>query len=199
MVKKKEQTFLEKMHLNFKKIVLGNIILNILFLLFGVIIFMNPYMASGAVGVIIGIYFIIFGLFGIVEFFNRSEAPIFAYQIFKGILSIIIGILIMFNPFRIVKILTFALGLYLIVESIIKILEAWKLKKYHYDGWLVMFVASILLLIFGIFIAINPMASMDLVEACGIFIILSSILEICNLIMVYQKAQEIVKLFKKVN
>ena len=60
-----------------------------------------------------------------------------------------------------------------------------------------MLVTSFVLLIFGVFIAVNPMAAMDLVQVAAIFIILSSILEICNLIMIYSKAKDIVKLFKK--
>ena len=60
-----------------------------------------------------------------------------------------------------------------------------------------MLAIAIILLIFGIFIIINPMASMDLVEATGIFIILASILEICNSIQLYTKANEVLDLFKK--
>lgn len=195
---KKEKTFLDRIKLDFKKTILGSIILNLLFLLFGIIIFMNPYMTASSVGVIIGIYFILFGLFDIYEFLIRREAPIFTYRVFGGILSIIIGIFIMFDPFKIVKILTFALGLYLIVLAVSKLLEALKLKKIGYDGWLIILVTSILLLIFGVFITINPMVSMDLVEATAIFIILSSILEICNLFMIYSKAKELALLFKKV-
>ena len=43
---------------------------------------------------------------------------------------------------------------------------------------------------------INPMASMDIVEVAGIFIILASILEICNSIMLYTKAKDLLNLFK---
>ena len=42
------------------------------------------------------------------------------------------------------------------------------------------------------------MVSMDIVQVTGIFIILSSILEISNLFMIYGKAKEIGKLLKKV-
>lgn len=197
MVKKKEKTFLEKIKLDFKKLILGSIILQILFLIVGVIIFMNPYITASIVGIIIGIYFIVFGLFGIYEFFMRKDSPIFTFKIFLGVLSIILGIFIMADPFKITTLLTFALGLYLIIASVCKIFETFKMKKYGYDGWILMLVTSIILLIFGIFIAINPMASMDLIEAAAIFIILSAILETCNLIMIYAGAKDIVKLFKK--
>lgn len=196
---KKEKTFLDMVRSDFGKIILGSLILNVLFLVFGIIIFMNAQMTIEAVGVVTGIYFILFGIFGIFEFFSRDSLPIFRYKIFESILIIILGLFIMVNPFKIVKILTFALGIYLIIVSISKLLGTFSLKKYGYDGWLIMLVTSFLLLIFGVFIAVNPMASMDLVQAMAIFIILSSILEICNLIMIYSKARDIAKLFKREN
>ncbi len=197
MAKKSEKTFLDKIKLDFKYILGGSILLNVLFLILGIVIYLNPVITANTVGVLIGIYFILLGLFNIYEFLLRSYVPIFTSRILAGILIIILGFFIMFNPFHIIKILTFALGIYLIVLALCKAVEAFQFKKYNYDGWLLMFVISILLLIFGIFITINPMASMDIIKAAGIFIILSSILEICNLIAIYSKSKEIVKLFKK--
>lgn len=194
---KKEKTFLEKLKGDFGKLILGSIILNILFLIFGIIIFMNVNLTIEVVGVIIGIYFVVFGLFDIVEYLSKNIAPIFKYKIFGAVVSILLGLFIIFNPFKIVKIITFTLGIYLVVISILKLFTTFNLKKYGYDGWLVMLVTSFVLLIFGVFIAVNPMAAMDLVQVAAIFIILSSILEICNLIMIYSKAKDIVKLFKK--
>ena len=178
MAKKKEKTLLDKMKLNFNKILIGSIILNVLFLLFGVIIYLNSRITIELTGII------------------RDGNPLFRLNIFWGVLSIIAGLFVIINPFEFVKILTFTLGIYLLIISIRKIIDAFKLKKYEYDGWALMLAIAIILLIFGIFIIINPMASMDLVEATGIFIILASILEICNSIQLYTKANEVLNLFK---
>ena len=197
MAKKKEKTIIERIKLGFNKILMGSIILNVLFLLFGIFIYLNPTITLELTGILLGIYIIIFGIYGIYEFIIRENNPLFKLNILWGILSIIIGLFVMINPFKIIKILTFALGIYLIIISLNKLIDSLKLKKYQYDGWSLILVIAIILLIFGIFIMINPMASMDLVEATGIFIILSSILEICNSIMLYTKANDILKLFKK--
>ena len=197
MAKKKEKTLLDKMKLNFNKILVGSIILNVLFLLFGVIIYLNSRITIALTGIILGIYLMIFGVYAIYEFIIRDGNPLFRLNIFWGVLSIIAGLFVIINPFEFVKILTFTLGIYLLIISIRKIIDAFKLKKYEYDGWALMLAIAIILLIFGIFIIINPMASMDLVEATGIFIILASILEICNSIQLYTKANEVLNLFKK--
>ncbi len=196
MTKKKEKTLLDRIKLNFSKILLGSIILNALFLIFGIIIYLNPVITLELTGIILGIYMIIFGIFAIYEFIVRDNNPLFALNILWGILAILTGLLVIINPFEIIKILTFALGIYLIIISVSKIIDSLNLKKYGYDGWSLMLVIAIILLVFGIFIMINPMASMDLVEATGIFIILASILEICNSIMLYTKAKDILELLK---
>lgn len=196
MAKKKEKTLLDKMKLNFNKILIGSIILNVLFLLFGVIIYLNSRITIELTGIILGIYLMIFGVYAIYEFIIRDGNPLFRLNIFWGVLSIIAGLFVIINPFEFVKILTFTLGIYLLIISVRKIIDAFKLKKYEYDGWALMLAIAIILLIFGIFIIINPMASMDLVEATGIFIILASILEICNSIQLYTKANEVLNLFK---
>lgn len=192
------QTIFDRLKLDFKKAIFGNIILQVLFLIFGIVVFTNPFMTIKTVGVIIGIYFIVFGVFDIALFFMRGSTPIFNYKIIFGILAILLGIFVMVDPFKITLILTFVLGIYLIMVAIFKVLEAFKLKQYKYDGWLILLVSSIIILIFGIFTTINPLASsMQLVEVTAIFIVLSSILEICNLIMVYSRARDIAKLFKE--
>mgnify|MGYP005807629375 CR=1 FL=1 len=197
MAKKKEKSLLDKIKLNFSKLLIGSIILNVLFLLFGIFIYSNPTITLELTGIILGVYLILFGIYAIFEFIIRDQNPLFTLNILWGILSILAGLFVIINPFQVIKVLTFTLGIYLIIISINKIIDAIKLKKYHYDGWSLILTIAIILLIFGIFIMINPMASMDLVEATGIFIILASILEICASIMLYTKAKEILELFKK--
>ena len=102
----------------------------------------------------------------------------------------------MINPFKILTIITLGLGIYLCLVAIFKIIDAFKLKKYGFDGWAITLVISIIILIFGVLVTINPLRAIDIVEVAGLFIILTSILEICNLIMFYSKSKEIQKLFK---
>lgn len=194
---KKEETGKERVGLDFKKIVRLDILLNSIFLLLGLYIYLNPMILLTTLGIVIGLYFMIFGVFDIYEYTKREIAPVFNYHLFLGIIAIILGIFMILNPFKLVKILTVTLGIYLAMVAIFKGLEAWHLKQVKYDGWLLTLVTAAILLIFGIFITINPMKGMDLAEATGIFIVLASILEVCNLFMIFGKAEEIAELFKK--
>lgn len=200
-MKKKEvenKTFLDRIMLDFKNITLGSIILNVLFLAIACFMYLNHSVTEMVAGIIIGICFILFGVLDIYEYLTRKINPLYSWRIIAGVLFIILGIFIMANPFKITKILTFALGIYLIIEAIFKVMDALKLKACKYEAWSLVLVTSIILLILGVFIAINPMASMYLIEAASLFIILSCILEIANLLMFYSRSKEIVKLLKKV-
>lgn len=197
MTKKKEKNLLEKLNLNFNKMLIGSIILNVLFLIFGFILYLNPRTSLEALGVFLGIYLVIFGIFSIVEYLSKEVKPLYGLNLIWGIIAIIIGLFAIINPLKLSTILTLALGIYLIVLAISKTIEAFKLKKLKYDGWLLMLVIAIILLVFSIFIIINPIISaMEITEVAGIFIILASILEICNTIMLYTKAKDILKLLK---
>ena len=197
MTKKKEKNLLEKLNLNFNKMLIGSIILNVLFLIFGFILYLNPRTSLEALGVFLGIYLVIFGIFSIVEYLSKEVKPLYGLNLIWGIIAIIIGLFAIINPLKLSTILTLALGIYLIVLAISKTIEAFKLKKLKYDGWLLMLVIAIILLVFSIFIIINPIISaMEITEVAGIFIILASILEICNAIMLYTKAKDILKLLK---
>ena len=194
MIKKKnEKTIANIFKINFKQTMLVNMGIAGLFLVLGILVYFNPSIAIKTVGILIGVYFMLFGLFLIYEYLLRNIISIFRFKVYFGIISFLLGIFIIVNPIGTINILTIALGIYLIVLSIMKMMNALKFKSIGFDGWLLMFVISILLLIAGIFVIINPMVSMDIVKVVGIFMILSSILDICNLFMLYGKAKEIEK------
>lgn len=195
-MKKKEKTGLDILEKGFGKITLVNVLLCAIFLILGIVIYFNPAITIDVAGTMLGIYFLGLGIAIIGEFFARKYDLFYRFHLVIGIIAVILGIFVIVNPFKIIKILTFTLGIYLIITSIEKILEAFKLKKFGYAGWLIILVTAVILLIFGIFIAINPMASLTLTKSAGIFIILASILEICNLIMMFTNAKDIVKFIK---
>lgn len=196
-VAKKEKSFLDKIKLEFDKIVLVKILLTALFLILGIIIYQNSLLTAQVVGISIGIYFLVSGIFSIYEFLIRGTTPLFGYRILFGILFIILGFVTIINPFGTMRVLTIGLGIYLILKSICKIIDAINFKKYGFDGWFITLAISIIILIFGILTVVDPLASLELIQVVGIFIILSCILEICNLIVLHNRTKEIIKLFKE--
>ena len=196
---KKNDKFSNKIKLDYKNILLIDIVFILVFLLFGLYLYVSTFVASSLVSILFGVYLILKGLFLGYQYLMREACPLFNNRIIGLIVSLLLGLFVMINPFKIIKILTFTLGLYLIMWANLKILDTIKLKQYKYDGYLIMLVSSIIMFIFGIFILINPMNNVDIVKSLSIFIILYSVLEISNLFMFYNKCEDLLKLFKKKN
>ncbi len=189
--------FLNILNWELKNIFIANIVIDILFLIFGIFAYINPVMTQKSVAIVLGIYFLLFGLFNVYEFVMRNNFNLFKGRLVLGLLDIGIGIFAFFCPLKIVKMLTILLGIYLISGAVFIFFDALCLKKHKYDGWLIVLVISVILLIFGVFNVINPLAaSVDMVEIVSIFVILTSILEVTYHLMMFGKYKELKKLFK---
>lgn len=194
MVKKKE-SLIQQLRGDFAKVSLGSVILNGLFLLYGVTIYLNPLIDLTVMRVMLGIFLVILGIYQIYEFVIRDNNPLFRFSIIWGVIAVLAGLLAITNIFNINKIFTFTLGIYLVVVALDKIINSLKLRQVSYDGWALMLNIGIILLAFGLFIMINP-ANMEDVETASMFVILASILEVSNHILLYDKAKDIETLLK---
>ncbi len=196
--KNNEKTFLEKIKCSFSKMLLGNIVLVGIFLIYGLIAYLNPYsMSMKAAEVYLGIFLVLFGVFYLYEFLMKSEIKLFKYKVISGVTSLLLGVFVMINPFKTFGVITTILGIYLSICALLKVIVAFKFKKLKFDGWKILMVMSFILLIFGVFMGINPMKRLDYVQAAGMFIILSCILEVCVLLILYTRGKDIKELLKK--
>ena len=65
----------------------------------------------------------------------------------------------------------------------------------NHSSWLITLVIGIMLIIFGILVLANPFASLTITKLVGSFLILASILDITDLILLKNKSDEITKIF----
>ena len=107
----------KKQKLDLKNILLGNMVLDGVFLILGIIIYMNPSILMATVGILMGVSFILFGAYDM-YLYKVKPTKLFRYRFIVGILAILLGLFMIINPFKIIKILTFTFGIYLIISSI---------------------------------------------------------------------------------
>ncbi len=102
----------------------GHIILGVLFIIAGIVAFMNLAQTTAWLAVFIGILVgIMWIIEGIVSLSTLSDAPSKTWTIIFAILSIIAGLVLLFSPFYIVM-LWWLLGISLIVLGIINVVRA---------------------------------------------------------------------------
>lgn len=144
---------------------IGCIILGIIFYLFSEI-------STVTIGIILGIYFLAMGIVKIYAYFNRKQIPLFHYNLFYGIISIILGIITIFEPFTFTKVVTTMIGIWLIYVAIVKIDLSIRLKMIGEKSWLFLLISALLVIFMGIVLIVNPFNNLLLTQIIGSFLIL---------------------------
>ncbi len=108
-----------------------NVIIGFFSILLGFILLSKPESISFLLATILGIWMIVTSINSIkvALFFKNVKAFPWLYVLIIGILDIMLGFLVIFNPFEAVTTLTVYLGIILIIHSILNILDMIILKK----------------------------------------------------------------------
>lgn len=153
----------------------------LLSIIFGILVFFNPFSALTALLLFLGVYFLIDG--GMTLYYTitgRSETERGWWSFLEGALSIIAGIAAIITPLLagIVLATFFAIlfGVWAIVTGVTQIITAVRLRE-EIEGEFWMGLAGILSVIFGTFIALNPLISgIVLTQVVGIYAVLFGIM-----------------------
>lgn len=187
---------MKKMETAFQKIIMTEMVFSVVYALFGLIVVLNSDMTNKVVGLLIGTFLLIAGMIHVFSFIEKSKIRLFHYNIVFGVLDILLGILIMFNPLSIINFLNITLGIWLIVESANKIVYFFYLKKAGEPSRRILLSSSVLFLFLGVMILINPFRNIVITQTVGMFIILYNVLNLSDLVLLKKKSKKFLKNFK---
>ncbi len=188
---------MKKVEQAFNKLIFMEMVFSIIFALLGLIIFLKSEMTNRVVGTLMGTFFVISGIMSITSFVDKNKIKLFHYNIIFGILSIIIGIFILFSPLSIINSINIILGIWLTITSINKIVYFIYLKKIKEESNKLFLVSAILLLFLGIMIIVNPFRSIVITKTIGLFIMLYNAVNINSLVLLKRRAKNLLKLITK--
>lgn len=137
------------------KFIIG-MIFSILLAVFGVLIILNPTLTMSVITIFISIFIIITGISNIFLYITMRELPIAVYFIIEGIISIILGILIITNEDLTKNFLPYMIAAWLILKSITGFTALYDLYKIGSIHWKKVAFISVLLLAAGILIIFKP-------------------------------------------
>ncbi|MBR2246860.1 MAG: DUF308 domain-containing protein [Bacilli bacterium] len=174
------------------------IITSVLTFFVGLTMMFFPVASIATVGIIAAIYFIAYGIFLIYMEFNTSKYNVPFDGLFSGVISILIGsILLCLSPKALNDIFGIIIGIWMILSSINLIKVANKLSNTKLP-WKSILVLGILDLIIGILVVFNPFASMiSITLFAGIMIMVHSVINIIDVIIIKKDVQDISKELKK--
>lgn len=174
-----------------------SLITSFAFVILGLFLFIRPDATITTISYIIGIILLMLGVVSIIRYF-RSDYGINAldFDLVYGVLVIIAGLYLIFNPVMLATIFPIILGIWIIINSVTKFQYALVLKKIEKSDWKYTLLISFLTFMWGVILLINPLKSVLLItQVIGIFIIIYAVLDIINNFILKRNEDEINKIY----
>lgn len=167
-----------------------NIASSIFLLILGLILLIKPDTVISVIAYIIGFMLLIFSISNFLRYFKEKDNGIY---LGFAILLLVASLFIIFKYEMIVSIIPFILGVFVIINSSLKIPYILELKTINNNKYINLLVSTILSIIIGLFLIFNPFSStLTITRIIGIFIIIYSIIDIYETMLVKKELKKLV-------
>ena len=174
----------------FKSSICASIILMIL----GLLLIFQSEVTITTISYIIGAVLIALGVLALIRFIKSAKNITemnFNLDIIYGLVTVILGIVIITNPKAIASILPIVLGIAIVINSASKLQYAFILKNDNNDMWKTTMIIAIVSAICGVILLFNPFAGAVLImKIVGIFIVVYSVLDIDSTVIIKKNVDE---------
>ncbi len=165
-----------------------------LYIVIGLIMLLAPVMVVNLICYLIGTLCLILGGIGLYTYISSEVYGPLSYAILVvSIALIVLGVFVIVDPKSFVSAIPFIAGVILVIDAFTKLQSSSTLKRYNYQKWWVVLIASLAIFTFGILLIIFPFASITLfIRILGILLIIDSIACLYTG-MSYQKIEKYIK------
>lgn len=171
----------------------SSILVSVLFILLGLGMILFPNISLTVVAYSIAIMFIVLGIY-----FCVIDYRFFLDTLVVGILTLVLGVLLLVNPSWLSNLIPMVMGVWFIVDSILKIRISLTCKEYDDVPWVMLLILSIISLICGILFILHPLITSNIVMTLlGVIIVVYAISDIADMIVAKKYINEIAKGIKK--
>lgn len=165
-----------------------DIVISIIFILFGVLLIARPNEMVAAISIIFGILFIAMGVLKLVEYFTSETKE--DYLLTIALVAVVFGVVMLFCSESIISLFRIILGIWIIAAGIMDFQTTliWKEVKSMY--WTLTLIFSMLMIVAGIVILINKDI---LFTTIGVITIIYAVLDIIDRIIFMKKMKNYIK------
>ena len=165
-----------------------DIVISIIFVIFGVLLVAKPEATVGAISVILGILFIAMGALKLIEYYTSDTKEDLLLTV--ALVAVIFGIFVIFASDSVLAFFRVVLGIWIIVTGVMDLqtILMWKQVKSPY--WTISLIFTILMILAGIVILINQEI---VLTAVGFLIIVYGILDIVDRFIFMKKIKDYMK------
>lgn len=173
----------------------SSIVISVLMFVIGMIFIIFPDVSFTTITYVLAIILIVNGIYFIIE---KETSMIFSSFLTLGIIELLLGVVMLLNPDIMKTLFPIVAGIVMVTKATLDLRLSLLLKKYEYDTWLSIFICSLIAIISGIIIIINPsIGTMALTVSLGLLITINSISSIVDTIIFKKNIKEISKLLEK--
>ena len=168
------------------------ILLAVFYLILGIILVLFPEGSGYAICYLIGGLTIIYGIFHLV-LYQRTKSPFvtYHYDLVQGIIGLAIGIYVIIVPEILIETLPVVLGVVVMIDSIVKIQNAWDLKRMGYDRWWLVMIGALVTLVFGLLMVFYPFTVyLSVIVFVGISLIVNGVSDLITIFILNKKVKE---------
>ena len=185
------------MRKKFNKLMTISLITSILIFLIGAFLVFYTKISLDIVAYIVAIILLLNGIANIIDDYKQFKIFYFFDGFTSGLLSIILGIIIIANPDYVSMLIPMIVGLWFIISSTFKLRMALALKDSNNNGWVLTYTLSLLTIMIGLCLIFNPqLASLTIVKVLGILSMVYSVCDIIDVIIFKKNIKAIAKVFE---
>ncbi len=192
MLKRNIDNTIEK---KFNQMLIVNIIIEVLLAIFGIVMVFNPNFSANIIGTIVGVLLLFLALSLAISYFTREGAKLYSLNLIFAIVTGVLAGILLFYPNRLLRFVTICIGIYLLISGGNKLNYAFWLKKGSLEGYFMVLINAIILLVLGIVLIVNPFSYVQIAQVIGAFLIISSALKLSDLVLFKKRANNIIKIF----
>lgn len=165
-----------------KKSSWSDIIISILFIIFGMTLLARPELIMSMVSILLGAMCVIMGILKGIDYFSSGKKDNYLLSI--AIVAVIAGIIIMFCAGIITSIFRILIALWIIYSGIMNLQTTIVWRDYQSRLWLLTLILSILTIIAGVYILATNGAMLQII---GVIIIAYGIIDIIESVIFIKK------------
>ena len=156
----------------------------VLLLILGIVALIDGELFASSLSIIAGVTLLLIGLLTVIGAFISSAFVLGSgFKIITGIISSILGIYFLINPKLSLIIITLTLGFVLLMNGVLKFVRSFDLRGLKVKTWFVDTILGVVYIVIGVVLLFFSDGAIDLIRILiGIFLIIASILNLCEFI-----------------
>lgn len=168
------------------------IILAVFYILFGLVLLIWPAATGRVICYSLGGIAMIYGAINVITYFVKNEEDRFyRFDLVIGLISLLVGLVIIVMADAVISILPILLGIVILVDSFLRIQNAIDLMRVGYSSWWGVLILALVSVVLGVILIFNPFeAASVFIMFVGMCLIYDGIANLCTVGMVSRRLKK---------